>query len=64
MYISETIALQPIDSMCGGFTKDWEGKKVIPSCVVSARRKEFPEADGNYTGLRDPSINEIDLAFL
>ncbi|XP_074626925.1 P2X purinoceptor 7-like [Acropora palmata] len=39
-------------------------RKVIPSCVVSAIRKEFPEADGNYTGFRDPSINEIDLAFL
>ena len=24
-------------------------RKVIPSCVVSAIQKEFPEADGNYT---------------
>ena len=45
--------------------EDWEGdRKIIPSCVVSAIRKEFPEADGNYTGLKDPSVIEADLAFL
>lgn len=63
--ISETIAMQHTDSMCGGYTEDWEGdRKIIPSCVVSIIRKEFPEADGNYTGFKDPSVTEADLAFL
>ena len=39
-------------------------RKVIPSCVVSAIRKQFPEADGNYTGFKEPSVTELDLAFL
>ena len=38
-------------------------RKVIPACVVLAIRKQFPEADGNYTGFKDPSITELDLAF-
>ena len=39
-------------------------RKIIPSYVVSIIRKEFPEADGNYTGFKDPSVTETDLAFL
>ena len=35
--------------------------KVIPSCVVSKIRKEFPEADGNYTGFKEPSVTEVDF---
>ena len=63
--ISETIVMQHTDSMYGGYTEDWEGDtKIIPSCVVSIIRKEFPEADGNYTGFKDPSVTEADLAFL
>ena len=38
-------------------------RKVIPACVVLAIQKQFPEADGNYTGFKDPSITELDLAF-
>ena len=42
--------MQHTDSMCGGYTEDWEGDtKIIPSCVVSITRKEFPQAVGNYT---------------
>ena len=37
---------------------------MIPSCVVATIRKEFPEADGHYTGSKDPTIIEIDLAFI
>ena len=29
-----------------------------------AIQKQFPEADGNYTGFKDPSIAELDLTFL
>jgi len=36
---------------------------VIPACVVITIRKEFPEADGNYTGFKDATITELDLAF-
>ena len=65
VYISETIAMQHTDSMCGGYMEDWEGdRKIIPSCVVSIIRKEFPEADGNYAGFKEPSVTEADLAFL
>ena len=39
-------------------------RTIILSCVVSIIRKEFPEADGNYTGFKDPSVTEADLAFL
>lgn len=38
-------------------------RKVIPASVVLAIRKQFPEADGNYTGFKDTSITELDLAF-
>ena len=38
-------------------------RKVIPAYVVLAIRKQFPEADSNYTGFKDPSITELDLAF-
>jgi len=38
-------------------------RKIIPACVVLAIRKQFPEADGKYTGFKDPSITELDLAF-
>ena len=38
-------------------------RKIIPACVVLAIRKQFPEADGNHTGFKDPSITELDLAF-
>ncbi|KAL9972501.1 hypothetical protein ACROYT_G018816 [Oculina patagonica] len=38
-------------------------RRVIPSCVVSAIRREFPEATGNYTGFKDPTVTEFDLAF-
>ena len=63
--ISETIVMQHADSMYGGYTEDWEGdRKIILSCVVSIIRKEFPEADGNYTGFKDPSVTEADLVFL
>ena len=31
--------------------------------VVSKIRKEFPEADGNYTGFKEPSVTEVDLTF-
>ena len=27
-------------------------RRVIPSCVVAAVRREFPEADGVYTGFK------------
>ena len=27
-------------------------RRVIPSCVVAAGRREFPEADGVYTGFK------------
>ena len=37
---------------------------MILSCVVSITRKEFPQADGNYTGFKDPSVTETDLAIL
>jgi len=29
----------------------WIGK-VLPSCVVTAVRQEFPEEDGIYTGIK------------
>ena len=38
-------------------------RKIIPACVVLAIRKQFPEADDNHTGFKDPSITELDLAF-
>ena len=38
-------------------------RKIIPACVVLATRKQFPEADGNHTGFKDPSITELDLTF-
>ena len=38
-------------------------RKIIPACVVLAIRMQFPEADGNHTGFKDPSIKELDLAF-
>jgi len=38
-------------------------RKIIPACVVLAIQKQFPEADGSYTGFKDPSITELDLAF-
>ena len=38
-------------------------RKIIPACVVLAIRKQFPEADGNHTGFKDPSITELDLTF-
>ena len=63
--ISETeLSLCSIQTvMCGGYTEDWEGDtKIIPSCVVSIIRKEFPEADGNYTGFKDPSVTEAGLS--
>lgn len=61
--ISETVAMQHTDSMCGGYTVDWEREtKIIPSCVASIIRKEFPEADGNYTGFKDP-VTKAGLAF-
>ena len=33
-----------------------EKKKIIPACVVLAIQRQFPEADGIYTGFKDPSI--------
>ena len=39
-------------------------RKIIPACVLLAIRKQFPEADGNHTGFKDPSITELDLTFL
>ena len=39
-------------------------RKVIPSYVISATRKEFPEPDGDYTGFKDPLVIETDLAFI
>ncbi|XP_078366725.1 P2X purinoceptor 7-like [Oculina patagonica] len=38
-------------------------RKVIPACVVLAIRKQFPEADGTYTGFKEATITELDLAF-
>ena len=38
-------------------------KKVIPACVKLAIWMQFPEADGNYTGFKDPSNTDLDLAF-
>ena len=38
-------------------------RQIIPACVVLAIRKQFPKADGNHTGFKDPSITELDLAF-
>ena len=38
-------------------------RKIIPTYVVLPIRKQFPEADGNYTGFKDPSITELDLIF-
>ena len=41
--------------------KAWKEKKKgpIPACCW----KQFPEADGNYTVFKDPSITELDLSF-
>ena len=40
-----------------GLWKAWkEKKKIIPACVVLAIQRQFPEADGIYTGFKDPSI--------
>ena len=36
---------------------------MIPACVVLAIRKQFPEADGNYTRFKEATITELDLAF-
>ena len=33
-------------------------RRVIPSCVVSAIRNEYPEESGNYTGFKDAEGNE------
>ena len=47
-----------------GLWKAWkEKKKDHSACVVLAIRKQFPEAHGNHTGFKDPSITELDLAF-
>ena len=39
-------------------------RKIIPACVVLAIQKQFPEADGNHTGFKDPSITELTWHFL
>ena len=64
--ISETILMQHTGSMSGGYygRLGRRHRKIIPSCVVSIIRKEFPEAVGNYTGFKDPSVTEADPAFL
>ena len=65
LWSSATIVMLLIANIFSGFMEGLEGKeeRSIPACVVLAIRKQFPEADGNYTGFKDPSITELDLAF-
>ena len=41
-----------IGSLFTGHIVGWVEGYVIPSCVVAAVRRKFPEADGVYTGFK------------
>lgn len=58
----EPTAMQHTGSTFGGYTIDWVGKEEKSSPPVRSIQKEFPESDGNYTGFKDPTVTEVDLA--
>ena len=40
-------------------------RRVIPACVVSRIREEFPSEDGEYTGyLEGAAVSEMDFSWV